>query len=86
MGVFILFIIESGTKPFGMICHPKTASQACRQALVKQLGARSVDGQHYLNEEECQKILDNGGMLLSTVRNPWLVSDNEKNILILDSL
>lgn len=59
------------TRPFVMICHPKTGSQSMQQVLRKTFSARPVRGMHYIDEDECQRILDNGGLIASTVRNPW---------------
>jgi hypothetical protein len=64
--------LETGvsTKPFGFICHPKTASQTTRAAL-RGLGARSPAGHHGYDSQEIDFILDNGGIVASTVRNPF---------------
>jgi len=65
--------LEGGTrtKPFCMILHPKTGSQATREALRQTFGARVVRGQHFFDEEECNRIVNEGGIVCSTVRNPW---------------
>lgn len=59
------------TLPFGMIMHPKTGSQSMRDALRGQLKARNVAGLHGFDEEECEKIIEAGGCVVSTIRNPW---------------
>jgi hypothetical protein len=73
MGVLILYVIDATetTKPFCIICHPKTGSQSTIKALREQLGARTVHGQHYFDESECRSIREEGGIVVCTVRNPW---------------
>lgn len=58
------------TTPFGFVGHPKCASQSVRRALL-DVGARSPSGHHGVSDEDVQEILDSGGMVCSTVRNPW---------------
>ena len=59
------------TRPFCMICHPKTGSQSMQHVLRKQFSARPVRGMHYIDEEECHRITGQGGIVACTVRNPW---------------
>ena len=73
-----MFVIDSKqlpdgtwTTPFGFIGHPKTGSQACRKALREQLKARNPAGHHNVDQQEVADILDAGGIVCSTVRNPW---------------
>jgi len=65
--------LEKGTRtfPFCMICHPKTGSQSMQQCLREAFRARPVDGMHYFNAEECERIQSAGGIVASTVRNPF---------------
>lgn len=65
--------LETGerTKPFCIICHPKTGSQSVREALRRKYNARVVRGQHFLDEDECKRIILDGGIVCSVVRNPW---------------
>ena len=65
--------LENGTrtKPFCMICHPKTGSQSMQVALRKNFKAVPVRGMHYYDESECKRIIDQGGIVACTVRNPW---------------
>jgi len=65
--------LEAGTRsdPFCMICHPKTGSTSMQQCLREHYRARPVEGMHYLDEEECQRIQDCGGIVAATIRNPW---------------
>lgn len=65
--------LEAGTrtKPFCMICHPKTGSQSMEKILRSTFKARPVRGMHYLDEDECARILGEGGVVACTVRNPW---------------
>ena len=63
--------LETGetTKPFCLICHPKTGSQAARAALRKA-GCRH-GSHHSFEEDEINFILDNDGIVASVVRNPF---------------
>jgi len=57
------------TRPFCFIGHPKTGTQSIRQALRKA-GCRK-GSHHGFDEEEIDFILNNGGVVVSTVRNPF---------------
>ncbi len=56
---------------FGYIAHPKTASSATKDALCKNFGAE-IQGQHHCVDEECcRSILESGGIVMATIRNPY---------------
>ncbi len=59
------------TLPFGIILHPKTASQSIREALRQTFDARSPGGHHGYKEEDCERLRNAGGIVCSVVRNPW---------------
>lgn len=52
------------------IAHPKTASAAMANVL-EDLGAILKGAHHHVKEEWCRPILDGGGLIMSTVRNPF---------------
>ena len=54
----------------GFIAHPKTASVAT-QAALRTIGAVSIGNHHEVDVHLCQRILDAGGVILSTIRNPF---------------
>ena len=62
--------ILKGTKTLGFIAHPRTGSQSTRLAFQK-LGCESPGGHHGIDVEACQGILESGGIVYSTVRNPF---------------
>lgn len=68
-----MFVVDSkcGTIPFCMICHPKTGSQSMQKVLRESFKARPVRGLHFINPDECERIRNEGGIVASTVRNPW---------------
>ena len=76
MEVFVVDPIENleeGTrsKPFAMICHPKTGSQSMQKCLRSEFNARVVRGMHAFDQTECERIIGEGGIVACTVRNPW---------------
>lgn len=56
---------------FCMICHPKTGTKSCRDALKDNFSVGTYKGQHGIEEPICRRILDSGGIVCSTVRNPF---------------
>lgn len=52
------------------IAHPKTASAATSDAL-KDLGVIVRGAHHDAEEKWCRPILDTGGLIMSTIRNPF---------------
>ena len=52
------------------IAHPKTASTATMKVLRAQ-GAQLYGNHHEVQEDRCSMILDSGGIVMSTVRNPF---------------
>jgi hypothetical protein len=54
----------------GFIAHPKTASTAT-QRVLRGLGAAQYDNHHGIKDHICQRILDTGGLIMSTIRNPF---------------
>jgi len=54
----------------GYIAHPKTASSAT-QRVLRDLGADLHGNHHDVDGELCQQILDAGGIIMATVRNPF---------------
>lgn len=65
--------LEDGSfnPPFAMICHPKTGSQSMERVLRSTFDARVVNGMHGIDEKECKRIVEAGGSVACTVRNPW---------------
>jgi hypothetical protein len=59
------------TKPFVMIGHPKTASTSCRHALSATHGAQVIRGQHWFDTDIIDETLENEGVVISTIRNPY---------------
>jgi len=57
-------------KNLGFIAHPKTASIATKRTL-ESLGATELGGHHEQLPEWCRPILESGGIIMSTVRNPF---------------
>lgn len=62
---------QTASRPFAMICHPKTGSQSMEKILRSTFNARPVRGMHFMDENECARILGEGGIVACTVRNPW---------------
>lgn len=54
----------------GFIAHPKTASSSTQRAL-RAMGAQMYGNHHDVEEEWCRTILDAGGIVFCTVRNPY---------------
>jgi len=65
-----MYTIDSGTKVWGIICHPKTGSQSTQYALRKVHNAKVVRGQHYYDLDQCARITKSG-VLVCFVRNPF---------------
>lgn len=61
-------LILEGDKPFGIILHPKTGSMSIREALKWDA---EIGGHHGYDENTCQSIINDGGIVCSVVRNPW---------------
>jgi len=55
---------------FGFIAHPKTASSAT-QRVLRAMGAKLYGHHHEYREAWCRPILDSGGIIMSTIRNPF---------------
>jgi hypothetical protein len=55
---------------YGFIAHPRTASSAT-QRVMRENGCRLYGNHHEVKEEWCRPILDSGGFIISTVRNPF---------------
>ncbi len=64
-----MYVIED--KNFGYIAHPKTASSATSRAVRDTLGAKPKGNHHDAKEEWCRPILDSGGIIMATIRNPY---------------
>ncbi len=54
----------------GYIAHPKTASSAMQRTLRK-LGAELRGTHHAVDDELCYNILNSGGRVVATIRNPF---------------
>lgn len=54
----------------GFIAHPKTASSAT-QRVLRGLGAALYGNHHAAEERWCRPILNTGGIIMSTIRNPY---------------
>lgn len=63
-----MYILEEHNLAF--IAHPKTASSATKRVL-RGLGAKLYGTHHEVKEDHCQRLLDAGGIIMSTVRNPF---------------
>lgn len=63
-----MYILEEFN--LGFIAHPKTASSAT-QRVLRGLGARLYGNHHAAEERWCRPILDSGGIIMSTIRNPY---------------
>lgn len=66
-----MYVIESGTRPFAFIAHPKTGSQSCRLALKRDLRAQQVRGHHTVDEPTVDRLTESNGIIACTVRNPF---------------
>ncbi len=62
-----MYLIEPN---FGYIAHPKTASSAT-QRVIRDLGGQLYGGHHDVEARWCRPILDAGGIIMATVRNPY---------------
>lgn len=65
-----MYVIESEF-PFAYIGHPKTGTRSTRTALRTKYNLKSFGGQHKVSPEQCKRIRDAGGIVCSTVRNPF---------------
>jgi len=63
-----MYVLEE--QNLGYIAHPKTASSAMKQVL-SALGATLLGSHHDFEDEWCQPILDSGGLIMTTIRNPF---------------
>lgn len=63
-----MYILEEHN--LGFIAHPKTASTAT-QMVLQDLGAKLYGNHHEVKEDHCRRILDSGGLIISTIRNPF---------------
>ncbi|MCI0556504.1 MAG: hypothetical protein L0287_36645, partial [Anaerolineae bacterium] len=65
--------LEHGTRnrSFAYIAHPKTGSQSMQKVLRETFDARVVKGVHDIDPTECEQIIQEGGIVACTVRNPW---------------
>lgn len=64
-----MYVLED--KNFGYIAHPKTASSATSRIVRDTFGAKQVGNHHAAKEEWCRPILDSGGIIMATIRNPY---------------
>lgn len=58
-------------KNFGYIAHPKTASSATARVVRDTFGASQVGTHHAAKELWCRPILETGGIIMATIRNPY---------------
>jgi hypothetical protein len=52
------------------IAHPKTASSAT-QRVLRAMGAKIYGNHHSVDGQWCRPILESGGVIISTIRNPF---------------
>jgi len=55
----------------GYIAHPKTASSATSRIVRDTLGAKTIGTHHAVDDELCRRILETGGRVMATIRNPF---------------
>lgn len=54
----------------GFVAHARTASRATGR-LLESAGFDTSDGHHTLRHDKCKKIIESGGIIACTVRNPF---------------
>jgi len=57
-------------RKLAFIAHPKTASSSTRNAL-RELGVKKFGTHHEVKEKWCTPVLEAGGKVACTVRNPY---------------